>query len=60
VKDFLRGPGRNKVVFGTNFPTVGHRHALAQVDELELDSHVRDALLGGTARGVYPRIGGAS
>jgi predicted TIM-barrel fold metal-dependent hydrolase len=60
VKDFLRGPGRDKVVFGTNFPTVGHRHALAQVDELGLDPHVRDALLSGTARAVYPRIGGAS
>jgi predicted TIM-barrel fold metal-dependent hydrolase len=58
VKDFLRGPGRNKVVFGTNFPTVGHRHALAQVDELGLDPHVGHALLGGTARAVYRRIGG--
>src|SRR5690606_23693049 len=33
---FLRGPGRRKVVFGTNFPTVGHHKALAQVGELDL------------------------
>ena len=25
------GPGPRKVMFGTNFPTVGHRHALGQV-----------------------------
>ena len=25
--EFLRRPGRRKVVFATNFPTVGHRHA---------------------------------
>ena len=34
VVDFLRGPGRAKVMFATNFPTVGHRHALGQVAEL--------------------------
>ena len=37
VRKFLRGPGRTKMMFGTNFPTVGHRHALAQIEELELD-----------------------
>ncbi len=56
VKDFVRGPGRRKVLFGTNFPTVGHRHALGQIDELELDETVRDALVGGTARSVYSRL----
>jgi predicted TIM-barrel fold metal-dependent hydrolase len=56
VKDFLRGPGRTKVVFGTNFPTVGHRRALAQIDELGLDDRTRDGLLGATARSVYTRL----
>ncbi|MEI8001932.1 MAG: amidohydrolase family protein [Actinomycetes bacterium] len=56
VVDFLRGPGRTKVVFGTNFPTVGHRHALAQVDELGLADETRAALLGGTARRVFTRL----
>ncbi len=56
VKDFVRGPGRTKVLFGTNFPTVGHRHALAQIDELELEPAIRAALLGGTARSVYTRL----
>ncbi len=30
-------PGGTKVLFGTNFPTVGHRHALGQLGELGLD-----------------------
>ena len=54
--DFLRGPGRTKVMFATNFPTVGHRHALAQVGELSLPAEVEAALLGGTARRVYTRL----
>lgn len=57
VVDFLRGPGRTKVMFATNFPTVGHRHALAQVAELELPAAVEADLLGGTARRVFTRLG---
>lgn len=56
VARFLRGPGREKVLFATNFPTVGHRHALAQVAELALDPPVETALLGGTARRVFTRL----
>lgn len=56
VVSFLRGPGRRKVLFGSNFPTVGHHKALAQVDELGLDDETTAALLGGTARRVYPRL----
>lgn len=55
---FLRGPGRHKVVFATNFPTVGHRHALGQVAELELEPGIEAALLGGTARTVFTRLDG--
>jgi hypothetical protein len=56
VIDFLRGPGRTKMMFATNFPTVGHRHALAQVAELELPAVVEADLLGGTARRVFTRL----
>jgi predicted TIM-barrel fold metal-dependent hydrolase len=56
VHDFLRGPGRTKVMFATNFPTVGHRHALAQIAELALPPEVEAALLAGTARRVYTRL----
>lgn len=57
VVTFLRGPGRAKVLFATNFPTVGHRHALAQLDELALPPEVERALLHDTAGAVYTRIG---
>jgi predicted TIM-barrel fold metal-dependent hydrolase len=54
--DFVRGPGRHKVMFGSNFPTVGHRHALGQMRELELSDEAEAAVLGGTARNVFRRL----
>ena len=54
--DFVRGPGRGKTMFGTSFPTVGHRHVLGQLGALELDADVRDALMGGNAARVFSRI----
>jgi predicted TIM-barrel fold metal-dependent hydrolase len=54
--DFVRGPGRHKVMFGSNFPTVGHRHALGQMNELELSDEAEAAVLGGTARNVFRRL----
>jgi hypothetical protein len=56
VLRFLRGPGRAKVLFGTNFPTVGHRHALGQLGELDLAPEVAAALRHGTARRVFTRL----
>jgi predicted TIM-barrel fold metal-dependent hydrolase len=56
VVDFVRGPGRDKTIFATNFPAVGHRHALGQIPDLDLASATRDALLGGTARRVFTRL----
>lgn len=56
IVEFLRGPGRHKVLFGSNFPTVGHRHALGQMKELELPEEIEVAVLGGTARNVFRRL----
>ena len=56
VRRFLRGPGRTKTLYGTGFPTTGHAHTLAQLDELELADEVLDAYLGGTARRVFARL----
>ncbi len=56
IVQFLKGPGRRKTLFGTNFPTVGHRHALAQLDELDLTDEVRHNLLEGTARSIFDRL----
>ncbi|MCU1378303.1 MAG: amidohydrolase 2, partial [Acidimicrobiales bacterium] len=57
VVSFIKGPGRGKVLFGSNFPTVGHTKALEQVPELGLDEATTAALLGGTARRVFTRLG---
>jgi predicted TIM-barrel fold metal-dependent hydrolase len=54
--EFLRRPGRRKVIFATNFPTVGHRHALAQLDDLGLSDEVRSLLLEGNARSIFTRL----
>jgi uncharacterized protein len=54
--EFLSRSGRHKVVFGTNFPTVGHRQALAQLDDLGLADDVRSNLLEGTARSIFHRL----
>jgi predicted TIM-barrel fold metal-dependent hydrolase len=54
--EFLRRPGRRKVVFATNFPTVGHRHALAQLDDLALSDDVRALLLEENARSIFTRL----
>lgn len=56
VHQFLAGPGRRKVLFGTNFPTVAHAKALAQIAELDMREDTRERLLGGTALEVFTRL----
>ncbi len=53
---FIGGAGRGKVLLGTSFPVVGHRHALARLDALDLGGEARDALLGGVARRIFGRL----
>lgn len=53
---FIAGPGRHKVLFGTNFPTVGHRHALEQLGELHLDPKTEALLVADNARRVFSRL----
>ena len=56
LRDFIAGAGRGKVLFGTSFPTVGHRHGLSRIDELGLDEDARFELREGTARRVFTRL----
>ncbi|MBW2268571.1 MAG: amidohydrolase family protein [Deltaproteobacteria bacterium] len=56
LKDFIRGPGRRKALFGTSFPTVGHRHALGQLGELQLSEEATANLLGANARRIFKRL----
>lgn len=56
VVDFVRRPGRRKVLLATNFPTVGHRHALAQLADLDLSDESRELLVSGNARRILRRL----
>jgi len=54
---FIAGAGRGKVMLGTSFPVVGHRHALGRLDALALEPEARTQLLAGAARRVFARLG---
>lgn len=56
IRSFLRGPGKRKMLYGTGFPTTGHRHTLAQLAELDLPPTVLADYLGGTARRIFGRL----
>ena len=53
---FVAGAGKGKVMLGTSFPVVGHRHALARLADLDLNDETRALLLEGTARRVFTRL----
>jgi uncharacterized protein len=44
--------GRRKVMFGTNYPMLGHQQALEGIDALGLDDEARDLFLAGNAQRV--------
>ena len=45
--------GRHKVLFGTNYPMLGHHQALEGLEELELDEETRRLYLEGNAERVF-------
>lgn len=51
--EYLRGRGRRKVLFGTNYPMMTPARALARLDELGLDDDTRDDFLHANARRVF-------
>ncbi len=50
---YMRGHGRRKVLFGSNWPMIAPADCLAQVDRLGLDDEARDLFLGGNAARVF-------
>nr|WP_225908171.1 amidohydrolase family protein [Hyphomonas sediminis] len=50
---FLKTNGRNKVMFGTNYPMITPGKALEGLDEMNLEESTRAAFLGGTAARVF-------
>ena len=53
---FANGAGREKLLLGTSFPVVGHRHALDRLADVELTEEARSALLAGAARRIFSRL----
>jgi len=50
---FMKGSGRDKVLFGSNYPMIQPAEALAQVDALGLTAAGREAFLAGNAARVF-------
>lgn len=50
---YLRGHGRRKVLFGTNYPMITAERALADLGTLGLDQESTDLFLAGNARRVF-------
>ena len=51
--EYLRGHGRKKVLFGSNFPMISPGECLAQLDALELDDEAKRLFLGENALRVF-------
>lgn len=51
--DYMKRNGATKVLFGTNFPMIAPKKALAGLDDLGLADDVRAAFLAGNAKRVF-------
>lgn len=50
---YMRGNGRRKVMFGTNYPQLTPSRCLEHLDQLGLDDEARELFLSGNARRVF-------
>jgi uncharacterized protein len=50
---YLRADGREKVMFGTNWPMIAPEKALEDIDELDLEPDACRSFLGANARAVF-------
>lgn len=53
IVEFMRGHGRTKVLFGTNYPMITPAKALEGLDQLGLDTEARSLFLAGNAWRVF-------
>ncbi|MFD4527071.1 amidohydrolase family protein [Streptomyces sp. NPDC058470] len=51
--EYLRGQGRRKVLFGSNYPMITPGQALEHLPELHLDEEVTELFLSANARSVF-------
>ncbi len=52
---YLRGHGRRKVLFGTNYPMLTPQQALTRLADHHLDQEARELFLAGNAQRLFPR-----
>jgi predicted TIM-barrel fold metal-dependent hydrolase len=55
--DYLRGPGANRVLFGSNYPMLTPRKAMEGLDALHLAPEVRAAFLHDNAVRIFKLTG---
>jgi predicted TIM-barrel fold metal-dependent hydrolase len=53
LREYMKGHGRKKVLFGSNFPMLSPAECLAQLDELGLDDEARRLFVGENAVRVF-------
>jgi uncharacterized protein len=53
LREYLRGHGRKKVLFGSNHPMVAPAACLAELDTLALDDEAKKMFLGENARRIF-------
>jgi predicted TIM-barrel fold metal-dependent hydrolase len=53
LREYMKGHGRRKVLFGSNYPMVTPADCLAQLDEIGLDEESLRLFLGGNATRVF-------
>lgn len=51
--DYMRGRGRRKVRFGSNYPMITPAQALEHLGDLDLDKEATELFLSGNARRVF-------
>ena len=51
--EYMRGSGRKKVLFGSNYPMLMPRDCVGEIDALGLDADARAAFLYGNARRIF-------
>lgn len=51
--EYLRGRGRRKVLFGSNYPMITPTRALEHLFDLRLDEETTELFLSGNARRVF-------
>ncbi|MET7519513.1 amidohydrolase family protein [Streptomyces sp. NPDC005480] len=51
--EYLRGRGRRKVLFGTNYPMITPSQALEHFSELDLNEKTTELFLSGNARRIF-------